>query len=344
LIEARPITHPVERKLDYTMFDFRPKKPIPEEEHNAIFAKTMQLVLAQYGTRAVPEILYHYTDAAGLKGIVESGVLRATHIAFTNDASEYLHASSLLVERVKLEKARATDPLRLSVLAEMEKWIATRPEGGAPYFVACFSAKENSLNQWRAYGRGEGGFSIGFDGPGLSAQVLKDGRDFIAPAIYDRDEQANMIRVFLDWVLDEYPRVARRHAAAEQDEHRSAWTHMMLWMVAAVAPMMKNSAFFEEEEWRLIHLTHSQASVRFLPKPTGLVPFVELKLGIPQSGAPDQIALLGRNLPDRLPIKVLWSGPGRATDTSLLAGRTLLEQCGYDGVRLAASKIPYRVG
>jgi hypothetical protein len=326
------------------MFDFRPQKPIPLEEHSAISAKIQQLVIDHHAGRAVPDILYHYTDAAGLKGIVESGVLRATHIAFMNDASEYLHASSLLLEHVKLEKARATDPLRLSVLAEMEKWIATRPEGGAPYFVACFSAKENSLNQWRAYGRGEGGFSIGFDGQGLSAQVLKTAIGFIAPAIYDQDEQAKMIRAVLDWVLDEYPRVARRHAAAEQDEHRSAWTHMMLWMVAAVAPMMKNSAFFEEEEWRLIHLTHSQASVRFLPKPTGLVPFVELKLGIPQSGAPDQIALLGRNLPDRLPIKVLWSGPGRATDTSLLAGRTLLEQCGYDGVRLAASKIPYRVG
>jgi hypothetical protein len=38
----------------------------------------MQLVTAQYGTRKLPETLYHYTDAAGLKGIAESGVLRAT--------------------------------------------------------------------------------------------------------------------------------------------------------------------------------------------------------------------------------------------------------------------------
>jgi hypothetical protein len=83
----------------------------------------------------------------------------------------------------------------------------------------------------------------------------------------------------------------------------------MLWMLASVGPMMKNPAFAEEQEWRLIHLTHSKASVRFLPKLTGLFPFVELKLGMPQSGTPDQIELLGRNLPDRLPIKVLWSGP-----------------------------------
>ena len=326
------------------MFDVRPQKPIPQEEHNAIYDKIQQMVIDQYGTRTVPDILYHYTDAAGLKGIVESGVLRGTHVAFMNDASEYLHASSLLDEHVRLENSRTKDRLKLSVLAEMQKWIAKRPEDALPYFVVCFSAKDNSLNQWRAYGRGEGGFSIGFDGHALAAQVIKDGRDFIAPAIYDRDEQEKLITAFLAWVLDEYPRRACRYAGAAQDEHRSTWTHTMIWMLSSVAPMMKNPAFFEEEEWRLIHLARSKTSVRFLSKLTGLVPFVELKLGVPQSGTPDQIELLGRNLPDRLPIKVLWSGPGRATGTSLLAGRTLLEQFGYDGVTLEGSKIPYRVG
>jgi hypothetical protein len=172
------------------MSDFRPEKLIPSEEYSAIYAKIQQLIIDQYVGRAVPDILYHYTDAAGLKGIVESGVLRATHISFMNDASESVHAGSLLLEHVQLEKARATNPLHLSVLGEMEKGIATRPEDVAPYFVVCFSAQENSLNQWRAYGRGEGGFSIGFDGHALAAQVIKDGRlGFIAPAIYDRGEQ-----------------------------------------------------------------------------------------------------------------------------------------------------------
>ncbi len=120
---------------------------------------------------------------------------------------------------------------------------------------------------------------------------------------------------------------------------------MLLWRVAAAAPIMKNPAFVEEQEWRLIHSLQSKWDVRFLAKPVGLVPFVELKLGTPQTGpAAHQIAHLGRPLPDKLPISVLWSGPGRATDTSLLAGRTLLEQFNYIGVQLEASKIPYRVG
>jgi hypothetical protein len=46
--------------------------------------------------RAAPGTLYHYTNAAGLKGIVESGVLRAPHIAFMNDTSECMQGRSCL--------------------------------------------------------------------------------------------------------------------------------------------------------------------------------------------------------------------------------------------------------
>lgn len=100
----------------------------------------------------------------------------------------------------------------------------------------------------------------------------------------------------------------------------------------------------EEQEWRLVQMPLLKEDIRFVPRQTGLAPFTELRLGDPQVGAPDRVVRLGRSLPDRLPIAKLWSGPGRATDTSLLAGRTLLEQMNYDGVDLEASKIPYRVG
>jgi hypothetical protein len=190
------------------MFDFLPQKVIPQEEAIAIHTKIWELVKARHQARQLPPILYHYTDAAGLKGIVESGVVRATHLAFMNDASEYLHAVSLLLENLKLALTRVADPLQLSVLREMETLIGDmRPEFVGPYFVTCLSAQENSLNQWRAYGRGEGGFSIGFDALKLDAQAVKQ-NCFTSPAIYDPGEQTEMVREFLAWVLQEYLRVA----------------------------------------------------------------------------------------------------------------------------------------
>jgi hypothetical protein len=47
--------------------------------------------------------------------------------------------------------------------------------------------------------------------------------------------------------------------------------------------------------------------------------------------------------PDRLPVTVVWSGPGRFKEASLLAARGLLMQCNYIRFDLETSDIPYRV-
>jgi hypothetical protein len=39
-----------------------------------------------------PSVLYHYTDAAGLRGIVESQTIFASDVEFLNDAQELLYA------------------------------------------------------------------------------------------------------------------------------------------------------------------------------------------------------------------------------------------------------------
>jgi hypothetical protein len=154
----------------------------------------------------------------------------------------------------------------------------------------------------------------------------------------------SLVRKLLLWGLSEYQRVASIVSIDQRDEHRRDWAHMFLWRATAAAPIIKNPAFAEEAEWRLIHLPLFKEEVRFIAKQTGLSPFTELRLGEPQTGSPERLGRLGHELPDRLPIKKLWSGPGRSTDTALLAGRTLLEQMNYGGVGLEASKIPYRVG
>lgn len=268
--------------------------------------------------------------------------MRATHLAFMNDASEYLHAVSLLRECVEQEKGRASNPLHANLLADIDQFTRdTRPEHITPYFVTCFSAAENSLNQWRAYGRGEGGYSIGFDTLQLRTRATQPNSILVA-VIYDRDEQARLIEDLIAWAQGEYARRASSHE--KQDEHRKAWVHWMLWMATAAAPIMKNPAFVEEQEWRFIYLLNpaERAKLRFRPRPTGLVPYIEAKLGRPRV-APHPAASQG-SLPDHLPITAVWSGPGSAKETARLAGRALLEQYGYDGVKLHLSQIQYRVG
>jgi hypothetical protein len=326
------------------VFDFVPLKSIPVEQDHAIQAAVWSSIRASHRELKSPGPLYHYTDATGLKGIVESGTIRATHISFMNDASEYLHAVSLLAREIEETLGVEKNPLRVSLLNEIrDPVVLTRPQDVAPYFVACFSAAENSLNQWRAYSRGEGGYSIGFDANQLDQRILKL-NGILSPVNYDPSEQAKLVRDLLAWALSEYQKLAEALPLDQRDEHRKSWAHMLLWRATAAAPIVKNPAFVEEQEWRLIQMPLLKEDIRFVSRQTGLAPFTELRLGDPQVGASDRVVRLGHPLPDRLPIVKLWSGPGRATDTSLLAGRTLLEQMNYDGVNLEASKIPYRVG
>jgi hypothetical protein len=150
-----------------------------------------------------PDVLWHYTDAGGLLGIVRDGYLRATQLSFMNDAKEYMHGNELLLGEVQTASRQAFgDPLQHKLLADMESMLKlTSPETAWPYFVACFSAKRNSLNQWRAYGRGEGGFSIGLDRAQLERTVISK-NTYLSPALYDLDEQRQFSKRVFDVVAE----------------------------------------------------------------------------------------------------------------------------------------------
>ena len=45
-------------------------------------------LISQEMSKEVPDVLYHYTDSGGLKGILSSGKIWATDIHYLNDKSE----------------------------------------------------------------------------------------------------------------------------------------------------------------------------------------------------------------------------------------------------------------
>ena len=301
-----------------------PQNTITSEEKDAIGDQIVTLIKSLRSRAKVPDILYHYTDAAGLKGIIETNTLRA-HVSFMNDSSEYLHASEILLNSVQHTKAPNATPLVADVLRELEDQLGrTTAVNTQPYFVTCFSAEVNDLNQWRAYARGEGGFAIGLS----SANLVPSQRSpsvYLAPAIYEEGPKVALIQELLKWIIQEYPIRAAHYRSDQRDQHRKDWVTFLLSAAAIAAPIMKNPSFAKENEWRLISFFEDRSSMCFLPKPTGLIPYVEFHY-------------------DKLPIQVLWSGPGRMTGQSLLAGRALLEKHSYCNVDFEQSKIPYRVG
>ena len=100
--------------------------------------------------------LYHYTSVSGLRGIIDSGNIRATHLGFLNDLSE--------------GRAAATDEAYREKLAETDK--------RSPLFIASFcrhlephQQKNGLLSQWRGYAGEGGGYCVVFDEEALDGLV-----------------------------------------------------------------------------------------------------------------------------------------------------------------------------
>jgi hypothetical protein len=155
----------------------------------------------QSATESEPGLLYHYTTQAGLIGVLESKSIWATHMLHLNDSSEVrlgieMFNRCLVGLRVN---QRASELKRGSISAESIQKIerllresaasAIRELSAAEVFVSSFFGSANllsdtgekdpgdTLEQWRAYSGGSGGFSIGFDKKVVSAYIQSLGSE-----------------------------------------------------------------------------------------------------------------------------------------------------------------------
>ena len=106
----------------------------------------------------VPEYLYHYTTAEGLKGIVEDCAIWASDIFSLNDASEIYHGCEVFRECLKELHSTLGEDFHGRVLSQVNAIDAL---AFPPTYVCSFSREPNDLSQWRAYFP-NGGYAISF--------------------------------------------------------------------------------------------------------------------------------------------------------------------------------------
>ena len=135
------------------------------------------LIVSFHKTIEVPSspIIYHYTNDAGLRGILETGKLWLTDMFNLNDPSELSHGLSPMVN---ILNSKAVDgPPESKVFAQAIEPILRR--GGykefAHYFLCSFSSAGDDLGQWRAYADNGCGYALGFDAGELVAAFQRPG-------------------------------------------------------------------------------------------------------------------------------------------------------------------------
>ncbi len=224
-----------------------------------------------------PERLWHYTDGAGAKGIIQSRTLWAGHLGYMNDTSEVNHT----MNESRLVATRLIDELPEHAGA-LKRWINdltdSPPKSWAPnIFAVSFSEQRDLLSQWRGYATGTGGaFCLGFP-----AKLLLDRADpgwVLRRCVYSREEQQQMVETRIRWGLDRAQ--AAEVLPARKTRQEVAYAQIFS-AVMGIAPLCKHPDFAEEGEWRLYKgpvSIRAGTQVGFRDRRHTLSPYIEFEL------------------------------------------------------------------
>jgi len=276
----------------------------------------------------MPHTLYHYTTPTGFHGIVSSSVLRATHIAYTNDSRELLHAVKLLRERIDPLLGVAVGAVR-AMLVDMAAGLdATTEFNTMPIAIACFCEDGDLLSQWRGYGAGEGGIAIGFESAALAGLARSVPPSYLAPVIYEPSTQTAFVDALLKDIVSEYAKLVGSHPTPGPRLQADFLT-ILGAKTTGLAALFKDNGFASEKEWRLVRNITKTGELNFSPRATHLAPTVDIEFPRRESG-------------HSLPIAELCFGPGRYQAHAFHSCGALLTHHGYLSTPVQMSKTPFR--
>ena len=285
-----------------------------------------------------PALLYHYTNDAGLAGIIESGQLWFSDIFGLNDPSELRHGLSVAIDILK-SRATAARPEIETFASMFERFdLDAGIEAAGHFFICCFSGSGDDLGQWRAYADNGQGFALGFDTGSLEdvftkkkGKPIKQHSTF--PITYDDQELARIQTALVD-LLDPLMNLPRT-TGVRGDALRAYMMDLLVYHSMNVirgVMFFKHEAYKNENEYRFQQLFRRDKpapTVKYRRRPTSLVRYREFDWRSRAPGA----------------LKKIVVGP--AADRAKVArfAKDCLAAFHADpaSVELVYSKIPYRV-
>lgn len=282
------------------------------------------------------ELVYHYTGAAGLKGIIDSECLWMTDIDFLNDMKEGVELDELIRSIIDGGSSKYDDSELSWYIGDRLSTISDFMHAGVNIYSVSFSQKSDLLSQWRGYCPPEGGFSLGFDKKILAQGEIfnkKDGFECQYRAdefkcIYSKNEKIDMAISFIDRFIGLIPKgMSYDQGLRELDYSKEFFNISEDYFIAKVR--VKNEHFQEEDELRAVAASsfNSLKRPKFRQNKNILIPYLELGF-------------------DPFFLKEIVIGPSANSDISKLSIRKYLDSFEgkkYDHVNIRFSDIPYRL-
>ena len=211
----------------------------------------------------VPRGLHHYTTIEGLVGITSACALWASDVRYMNDSSELSYAAGLIQEVVADVLSGVSNPTVRDALPAHRDGLANAFEYGARPFVACFCEYEDLLSQWRGYGTGQAGVSLGLNLSRLAQIGHLPPNTYLRKVVYDADLQRESVRTATESWLQTAETLLDSGTNA-----KAIFPYPAIWALQqALAEhhlCLKHPGYAEEQEWRLIKLVDVREELRLL--------------------------------------------------------------------------------
>lgn len=279
-----------------------------------------------------PYELHHYTNNAGLVGIVEKQGFYASPTFSLNDPKE-LHYGLEVIEQACLDltfgQVASQMELRIAKAIIDNEMMKTKryPSSMPTVILTSFSESYDNLSQWRSYSDDGNGFVVTINPQAIdfNSQAIKafNGSWVFCKCIYNLETQKS-------YVIDYIKKVASYISSYENnftDTIISNYTLISLWDLAS---SFKHEAYADEKEWRVrTSIGASDAN---------------LLLSYYQSGKTIKASKL-LSIQDREVIKRITLGPKNIPESAALGVQVLLAHSGLKNknvIQTLVSKAPYR--
>jgi hypothetical protein len=233
-----------------------------------------------------PGIIYHYTDASGLQGILESGKIRLTDIFNLNDPSELKHGCEPMISMLKsaAERSGSSDLQLISKIFSDE--INGLVERITHLFVCCFSHDGNDLGQWRAYGDNGRGYALGFDCHLLEQAFIESGRDinatfpitYVNGAVGEKNNLNEMHQEIFSRFESHVTTIQNKQLTDDIANYFLTQLYRFLYVTTLrTSVFFKHKAYINEKEYRFLHLHRSDSldPFKYRSRPYSLVRYKE---------------------------------------------------------------------
>jgi hypothetical protein len=289
-------------------------------------------------TETDDDLIWHYTNAEGLYGIINDQAIHCTNCLFLNDSKEYMFAMELvkgsLQNYFKSSKSGRLYTLN-RICHALEEAHINNKDNLAPY-LSCFSKNKDLLSQWRGYCP-SGGYSIGF----VKFKNMKDSHFKICDVSYvdkkncfnlsKKKELKEFINSFEENIIDSQLDIgliekslnlfSKKTMPSPQQNKEYELYKKLHKLVLSYIPQYKDISFKEEQEIRIS--TFHGDGVKFKRSQNLLTPFVSFPFV-------------------RNQIKKIIIGPNPLEEKIELGLRIFLRSKRLEHIQIDHSKTPYR--